>query len=189
MERLKMMKESLMNCAQSQISGNLNEVDAKELGEVVDMIKDLEEAIYYCTIVKAMEDKEEEQKKQPMYYTSRMYPDYYRDLDKDYDRMYYSGNPSQSSGMGRGMAPGSSRNYGESYPMTVRDYREGTSPMMRKMYMESKEMHQDTAKKLKDLEKYAKELTHDVVEMIEDATPDEKAMLKQKIEMLAEKIK
>lgn len=196
MERLKSMKESLMTCAQSQIGGNLHEVDAKELGEVVDMIKDLEEAIYYCTIVKAMEEKDEEQKRQPMYYTPympKMAPDYYRDLDRGYDRMYYNGNPNSNSGMGGAMAPGSNggnaRNYDESYPMTVRDYREGNSPRMRKMYMESKEMHHDPAKKMQELEKYAQELTKDVIEMIEDATPDEKVLLKQKIITLAEKIK
>ena len=54
MERLKKMKESLMNCVESQIHNNLKEVDAKELGEAVDMIKDLEEAMYYATITEAM---------------------------------------------------------------------------------------------------------------------------------------
>lgn len=57
MERLKSMKESLMACAQAQM-GNLQNVDTKELGEAIDMIKDLEEAIYYCTITKAMEEKD-----------------------------------------------------------------------------------------------------------------------------------
>ena len=33
---------------------NLQQVDAKELGEVIDMVKDIEEAIYYCTITEAM---------------------------------------------------------------------------------------------------------------------------------------
>ena len=46
MEELKSMKKALINCVQSQINGNLKEVDAEELGEAVDMIKDLEEAIY-----------------------------------------------------------------------------------------------------------------------------------------------
>ena len=55
MDRLKNMKESLMNCVQTQINGNLQSVNAKELGEAVDMIKDLSEAIYYCSITEAME--------------------------------------------------------------------------------------------------------------------------------------
>lgn len=63
MEKLKMMKESLIACAQTQM-GNLQNVDAKELGEAIDMIKDLEEAIYYCTITKAMEDKDKSEGKE-----------------------------------------------------------------------------------------------------------------------------
>ena len=46
-----------MGCIESQMT-NLDEVDTKELGEAIDMIKDLEEAMYYCTITKAMEQKE-----------------------------------------------------------------------------------------------------------------------------------
>ena len=58
MEMLKSMKETLMACAQGQM-GHLDTVDAKELGEVIDMIKDIEEAIYYCTITEAMHSKGE----------------------------------------------------------------------------------------------------------------------------------
>ena len=57
MERMKMMKETLMNCVQGQL-GDLSSVDTKELGEAIDMIKDLSEAIYYCTITESMEGKE-----------------------------------------------------------------------------------------------------------------------------------
>ena len=42
-DRLKHIKECLMCAVEAQL-GCLDEVDAKELGEVVDMIKDLEEA-------------------------------------------------------------------------------------------------------------------------------------------------
>lgn len=53
MKRLYHIKETLMDEIQSQL-GHLDCVDTKELGEAIDMIKDLEEAIYYCTITKAM---------------------------------------------------------------------------------------------------------------------------------------
>lgn len=53
-EALKMMKNQLENCVQGQL-GDLSKVDTHELGEVVDMVKDLAEAIYYCTITEAME--------------------------------------------------------------------------------------------------------------------------------------
>ena len=51
MEMLKSMKEILMSQAYSQMN-HLDKVDAKELGEVIDMIKDIEEAIYYCAKTK-----------------------------------------------------------------------------------------------------------------------------------------
>ena len=39
------------------------------------------------------------------------------------------------------------------------------------------------------VEKYMQELTHDIIEMVSDASPEEKAMLQQKVSMLATKIK
>ena len=52
-KRLEHMKETLM-CAVEMELCNLGDVDTAELGEVIDMIKDLEEAIYYCTVTEAM---------------------------------------------------------------------------------------------------------------------------------------
>lgn len=95
MKRLEQMKESLMACVQNQIAGNLSQVDAKELGEAVDMIKDLSEAIYYCTITEAMNEKEELQKnqqpqmqQQPMYYPMPMY--YPNQGQRNNEGMYFS---------------------------------------------------------------------------------------------------
>lgn len=55
-ERIKRMKENLMSCIENQMC-NIYEADCEELGEAVDMLKDLEEALYYCTITEAMEGK------------------------------------------------------------------------------------------------------------------------------------
>ena len=52
-EKLKHMKDTLMCAVEMQLC-DLSEVDTKELGEAIDMIKDLEEAIYYCTVTEAM---------------------------------------------------------------------------------------------------------------------------------------
>lgn len=195
MERLKAIKNSLLSCVESQMGQNLAEVDAKELGEVIDMIKDMDEAMYYCSVVKAMEESKEEQKimekmrqyampsDRAMYYTEPYgrYPDY-RDMDRGYGRMYYSG--------GMGGNSGGSRNYEEyRYPTEIRDVREGRSPMSRKNYMESKEMHKGTPEQMKELEKYMHELSEDLIEMIQDASAEEKAMLQQKLTNLASKIK
>ena len=165
------MKDALVAQVQNQL-GHLASVDAKELGEVVDMIKDLSESIYYCTVTEAME----ESAKHPtaMYYTERPYYPSFRDMDKETGRMYYS-------------EPGMMYTERE-YPLTLRDYREGRSPMSRKMYMESKELHHDKAVQIKELEKYVQELGSDITEMIRDASPEEKQLLAQRIATLAQKI-
>ena len=88
MEQLKNMKENLICCVQSQMA-DISHADTKELGEAVDMIKDLAEAIYYCTITEAMEAKDKQPQYQLMYYTP-YYPEYYRDMDRMDGRMYYN---------------------------------------------------------------------------------------------------
>ena len=216
MERLKHIKETLLGCVESQM-GHLDTVDTEELGDVVDMVKDLEEAIYYCTITKAMEEKEKSGngggEKEYHYYTEYRYPE--RDMDResgkmyynmmpmtytDQGRMYYNGGSSSGGGNSSGgssggsnsgggsSSSGSSRNYSEyEYPM-MRDSREGRSPMSRKTYMESKEMHQPKTTQMRELEKYLQELSSDIVEMIQDASPEEKSFLEKKISALATKI-
>lgn len=215
MERLKRMKETLTSIVESQVmGGDLSRVDAEELGEVVDMVKDLAEAIYYCTVTEAMEDHSKEKGKEEYhhYYTERYVPELYyprkydmmyteRDMDRDYGRMYYpgggssggssggSGGQSGSSG-GNNARGGGTRGFYEPYPMMMeRDEREGKSPYSRKSYMEAKETHQDKAVQMKELDKYIHELGDDITEMIHDASPEEKAMLQQKISTLATKIK
>lgn len=199
MEQLKQMKETLVNQVQGQMA-DLRYVNTHELGEVIDMIKDIEETIYYCTIVKAMEDKDE---KEPlMYYGTRYLPpydpqeEYYRDLDKPYGRMYYSdGQRTSSSSSSSGQEFG--RNYGGRdtrgqteyvYPIDMRDRREGRSPISRKTYIESKEMHQDKTVQMKELENYMAELSQDISEMIQMASPEEKAVLQKKLAALSSKI-
>lgn len=95
--------------------------------------------------------------------------EYYRDMDRTDGRMYYSGSGSQGGSQGR-------------------DSREGRSGQMRRSYMESKENGKDKGEKMKELENYMKELSTDVTEMISDASPEEKTMLRQKLQMLTQKI-
>lgn len=185
MERLKSIKNCIMAQVESQM-GNLHNADTKELGEAIDMIKDLEEAIYYCTITKAMEESEENNNR---YYSEKMmpYPIY---CDSDYNRMYYTEGGGNNGNMSSGnSSSGGSRSYSErQLPLEFRDDREGRSPRYRKMYMESKEMHYPQDQKMKDLEKYLQELSMDIAEMVEGTSPDEKQMLKKKIAELANKI-
>ena len=200
MKRLENMKECLTNCVMSQM-GDLKNVDAKELGEAVDMIKDLSEAIYYCTITEAMsgEGKHHEPQRETHYYTERVKEPYMmRDYDRPYGRMYYpngsgSSNGSSNGGMSNGSSSNDngSRSYYEEreYPMPdMRDPREGRSYMSRRMYMESKEMGRDKLSNIQDLEHYMSELSEDITEMIENSSMEEKQLLQKKLNMLAQKI-
>lgn len=56
MDCLEKMRDAFIEQVQAQL-GHLECVDTKEMGEVIDIIKDLEEAIYYCTITEAMQEK------------------------------------------------------------------------------------------------------------------------------------
>ncbi len=138
---------------------NLEEVDTKERGEVIDMVKDLEEAIYYCTVVEAME--------KPAEYGFKRH----QEGEEDAYRRYYSDSGRKSTHMHE-----------------VKDTREGRSPHSRRSYLESKETHQDKAYQMRELEKYMQELTQDVVEMIDGASNEEKQYLSKKINALSTKI-
>lgn len=214
MHRLKAMKDCLASCIQTQLM-DISSVDAHELGEVVDMLKDIEESMYYCAKTEALEEEKEERKemKEKLEAMRHERPNefYYfyspchhmdRDMDRDMGRMYYTERPRRNSrgeftdGYDREVLRDTSfagrdrrgEDREREVPFDFRDSREGRSPMSRRNYMESKEMHQDKEKKMKELEKYMKELSEDIVEMIEDASPEEKQMLEKKMTHLTSKI-
>jgi hypothetical protein len=112
-ERLTNLKQNLLCCVEAQMN-NLENVDANELGEAIDMLKDLEEAIYYCTITEAMNSE-------PKTHSSHNYEVDFNGTD--WGKMYYSGD-SMTHHEGKHI-----------------DEREGRSHHSRKMYMEAKEMH------------------------------------------------
>lgn len=212
------MMEKLTKCAEMELEKGVENVDTKEMGEVVDIIKDLAEAEYYAKISKAMDESEygedydymgayDDMRKgyrgqprdsrgrymsrrggrrgyeEPMYHMPLdVYKDYsaeeLRDMDRNIGRMYYTDNAnggSMATRMQGGMNGG-------------RDNREGRSGMSRRGYMEAKEMGKDKGEKMKELENYMKELSSDVTEMISDASPEEKSMLKSKMQTLLQKI-
>lgn len=208
-ERLKSIKQNLLACIEGQMC-NIQEADAEELGAAVDMLKDLEEALYYCTITEAMEGKGDsefklggESHREHMQYNDggRSYypmPMYYDGGMRSYNNGGSSGGNNGSSSMG-----GSSSSYnnggqrrnsdGEfmsnySEPLMMRDYREGRSPEVRRMYMESREKNHDKTAQLRELEHYMQELSSDVVEMIQEAGTEEKQYLEKKLLALASKI-
>ena len=202
------MIEKLAEVAKCELDRGIENVDTKELGEVADIIKDLSEAEYYAKISKAMDESEYGKDydeygayDEPRYYrgqprdsrgrymrrgyemTPEMYHKYpaehYRDMDREHGRMYYT-EGGANMGEGTGNSP---RMYSE----MGRDRREGRSGMSRRTYMETKEMGKEHGEKMKTLEQYMKELSADVTEMIQDASPEEKAMLKNKMQVLMQK--
>lgn len=211
-ERLKHLKESLMSTIESQMC-NIYEADAEELGCAIDMLKDIEEAMYFCTITEAMQGNKkggneyefefkngkESGTHERMYYSNNgsdstryysspvMYMDDNRMMYPE-PRMYTDGTRMYATDNGNNSSSSDNSNGRNDYSEPLRDTREGRSPISRRMYMESKQMHHDKATQLRELEKYMQELTTDMVEMISDASPEEKQYLEKKINTLAAKI-
>lgn len=91
-ENMKNMMECLCTKAKSEIDGNIDSVDTHELGEVIDMIKDLNEGLYYANISKSMEEgekRDEESREMPEYYRGYHYdPSIHGDIYRDDYRTY-----------------------------------------------------------------------------------------------------
>ena len=190
-KRLTAMRENLASCIEYQLQ-HLEDVDCEELSEAIDMLKDLEETLYFHAITEAMKgegaygDWPSENKKNGYHQQddSRMYyggwnpPMMYNDGGKGWSSSN-SSTPSYPTGNG-------SRYYSEPM-MHERDEREGRSPQNRRMYMEAKNS-KDKATQLRELEKYIQELSNDIIDMIQDASTEEKQYLEKKIATLASKI-
>ena len=92
-------------------------------------------------------------------------PEYYRDMDRENGRLYFS------------------------EPITT----ESRYDKAKRGYEESKMTHKENTPeskqaKMKDLEMYLKELSEDVTQLIADATPEERSMVKNKMQVLTQKI-
>jgi hypothetical protein len=190
-DRLCHIKDTLTLAIEMQIC-DLENTDTKELGEAIDMIKDLEEAIYYHTVTEAMKNPEAEwewkmkddEKGEHMYAERMRYASGNR--GRRADGTYYADGGSRS---GSNYGNPNSMNYADSgMPMEHWDEKDGHSYMSRRMYMEAKDMKKDKSIQLKELEKYMQELSQDITEMISDASMEEKQYLEKKISSLASKI-
>ena len=92
-------------------------------------------------------------------------PEYYRDMDRKDGKMYYT------------------------EPITM----ESRYDKAKRGYEESKMTHKDNTPeskqaKMKDLEMYLKELSEDVTQLLADATPEERSMVKNKMQVLTQKL-
>lgn len=210
-KRMHCMIEKLAECAEKQFDNGIESVDTAEMGQVTDMLKDLAEAMYYRTLTKAMDDSDPEEimemferygdggrryydhyryadgrfapkgrgtyrrgYDEPPYYhmTPEMYRsmENYRDMDRRDGRMYYT-EPSMNSGV----------------------HTESRYDMAKRNYTESKELHrgntpEDKEHKMKELEKYLREIGSDIAELISDASTEEKNLLKNRMQVIMQKI-
>ena len=210
-KRMHCMIEKLAECAEKQFDNGIESVDTAEMGQVTDMLKDLAKAMYYRTLTKAMDDSDPEEimemferygdggrryydhyryadgrfapkgrgtyrrgYDEPPYYhmTPEMYRsmENYRDMDRRDGRMYYS-EPSMNSGV----------------------HTESRYDMAKRNYTESKELHrgntpEDKEQKMKELEKYLREIGSDIAELISDASTEEKNLLKNRMQVIMQKI-
>ena len=92
-------------------------------------------------------------------------PEYYRDMDRMDGKMYYT------------------------EPITM----ESRYDKAKRGYEESKMTHKENTPeskqaKMKDLEMYLKELSEDVTQLLADATPEERSMVKNKMQVLTQKL-
>lgn len=103
-----------------------------------------------------------------------------KEIDKKMGRRFYTESMPMSN------MNSSSMNGNNSNGNNSRDSREGRSGMSRMKYYEHKDSA-DAQTKMHDLEDYMKDLSSDVTEMLVGATPEQKQMVKQKMQVLMQK--
>lgn len=207
--RMHDMIEKLSECAKCEIDKGIENIDSCEMGQVTDMMKDLAEAMYYRTLMKAMEESSADE-------TMEMF-ERFGDGRRFYDNYRYSNGRFAPKGRGtrrgydeppyfhmtpemyRGMEHDRNidRNYGRMYytePATSSmNMTESGYDKAKRHYTETKEMHkantaEDKEHKMKSLENYMKELSSDITELLADMTAEERTMLKSKLSTLVSKM-
>lgn len=202
-KRMHDMIEKLTECAKSQFDKGIESVDTCEMGKVIDMIKDLAEAMYYRTLTKTMDESEDEEilNMFDRYGRDKRFYDHYRyengrfapkgrgTYRRNYDEPMWHMTPEMYRDMDR-------EPYGRMYytePTHMHDSREGKSGMSRRTYMDTRDAHkantqQDKEAKMHDLETYMRELSDDLTELIAGMIPEEKNLAKSKLSTLVSKM-
>lgn len=198
MHRLEQMKETLMNCVQTQINGHLDQADSKELGEAVDMIKDLSEAIYYCTITEAMKESEKEgknhqndQQKTMMYYPVYMADGgsrggsssggsrYYDDMGMSFGKRYYGNSMYYSDDMAdEGFRPLSGSDRGAT------NYPNGTMMMNREQKEKMKDPREGRSPYRRMMYMEGKEMHHDKAKQMKELEEYMQELTQDIVEMI-----
>jgi len=158
---------------------NLECVDAEELGEVINAIHHLEEALYYASVTKAMEEASEEEKNEAL---MRYYPiDTARRSSRNMleRRRYDAGEMMYYSDDGR---------Y-DHYNTDKYFYHKGEHVDEAKgKYLKAKSTNSDKVSQMNSLEKYLQELASDMAEIVDGCSPEEKTLIHKKLTGLASKL-
>ena len=208
-ERMHKMIECLTEKALCELEKGTENVDTCEMGQVVDMIKDLNEAEYKAVIVKAMKKADEEEEEYEKVLLRELKEEYGEDAGRRfYDHYRYSDGRFAPKGHGSYRRGYEEPPYYHMTPEMYRDMDRDTHSRMyytetgmnesgydraKRTYTETKEMHrgntpEDKKAKMQELERYAKSLTEDVVEMVSDMSDEEKNLLRTKMQILMQKI-
>ena len=208
-EKIHKMIECLTEKALCELEKGTENVDTCEMGQVVDMIKDLNEAEYKAVIVKAMKKADEEKEEYDKMLLRELKEEYGEDAGRRfYDHYRYSDGRFAPKGHGSYRRGYEEPPYYHMTPEMYRDMDRDTHSRMyytdtgmnesgydraKRTYTETKEMHrgntpEDKKAKMQELERYAKSLTEDVVEMVSDMSDEEKNLLRTKMQILMQKI-
>lgn len=213
-ERMHEIIEKLSESVKCEFDKGVESIDTCEMKEAIDMMKDTSMAMYYRVLTNSMLESDTEEimdmfdrygenrrfydhyrykngrfaskghgtyrrgYEEPPYYRmmpeymmgvedyKRHSPEYWRDKDRDKGIMYYT--------------------------EPIKDT-ESRYDKAKRMYTETKDMHksgtaEDKQAKMRSLEAYTRELADDVTEMIADMSPEEKNLLRTKMQTLAQRI-
>lgn len=186
------MLEDISQSASTELSKGIDQVNTKEMGEVIDMIKDLSEAeknkmeaCYYKSVIEAMENAEYGEDYD---YEGRIRRGYSNMNRRGYDRMLYDDVVDMRMPYSNGAYGGGSR--GMSYSgggsmssgSTSRGSRYGYS---HDEYMNSKDKlgktPEDMKKRADMLEDHMDEMYEMFKDEVKDMTPEEKQLWKSKL--------
>ena len=213
-ERMHKMIECLTEKALCEFDKGIENIDTCEMGQVVDMIKDLNEAEYKAVIVKSMKEADEEEKEYDKELLRTLKAEYGEEGGRKYYDAYRYAN-GRFAPKGRGTRRGYEEPpYYHMYPERehMRDMdrddrgkmyyseptmssgmKESNYDRAKRNYTETKELHkgntqEDKEHKMKSLDGYIKELGSDITQLIGDMTAEERNLMRTKLSTLVSKI-
>lgn len=211
-ERIHKMVECLTEKTLSELDKGIENVNTEEMGEAVDMIKDLCEAEYKAVIVKSMKKADEEEEEYNKELLRALKDEYGEEGGRRYYDEYRYKTTGRFAPKGKGAYVGRrgyeeppyyhmyperdmDREYGRMYytEPTATHTSESGYDRAKRMYTETKEMHkantpEDKEHKMKFLDSYTKELASDITGMVADMSAEEKNLLRTKLSTLVSKI-